>query len=324
MKKIPVIVLAGFLGAGKTTLLNHILKQSLGLRIGVIVNDFGAVNVDALLVAKQTDQKVELSNGCMCCTLGEGGIDETLEQLAYSGSPIDAIVIEASGIAEPGEIAFLVQASKNKHVEFAGIVYVIDAENFHSVQQDVTEHIKLADIILLNKADLVAESKLKAITESCEALNARAPILATTHGQLDPHIFFDIERPQAVQLSLVHALENNHSQHLHAQYQSVSFETEKPLDPIKVQKFLKRPPRGVYRMKGFAYFGMKGYEQKFLLQMVGKRHELIAEEWTDTPRTQLVCIALNMTHKELQMHMEGLVDTAPDNLTNETMLRSFM
>lgn len=189
MKKIPVIVLAGFLGAGKTTLLNHILKQSLGLRIGVIVNDFGAVNVDALLVAKQTDQKVELSNGCMCCTLGEGGIDETLEQLAYSGSPIDAIVIEASGIAEPGEIAFLVQASKNKHVEFAGIVYVIDAENFHSVQQDVTEHIKLADIILLNKADLVAESKLKAITESCEVLNARAPILATTHGQLDPHIF---------------------------------------------------------------------------------------------------------------------------------------
>lgn len=323
MKKIPVIVLAGFLGAGKTTLLNHILKQSLGLRIGVIVNDFGAVNVDSLLVAQQTDEKVELSNGCMCCTLGEGGIDETLEQLAYSGSPIDAIVIEASGIAEPGEIAFLVQASKNKLVELAGIVYMVDTENFASVRQDIAEHMKMADIILLNKTDLVDAHRLQEVVKASEQLNSRAPIVPIKHGQFDPKVLFDIKQPQVVQLSLMHAAED-HSDHLHTHYHSVSFETEKPLDPIKAQAFLKQPPRGVYRMKGFAYFGMKGYEQKFVVQMVGKRHELRTEEWIDKPSTQLVCIGVGIEREELKRHMDDLIDTAPDNLTDGTMLRAFI
>lgn len=322
MKKIPVIILAGFLGAGKTTLLNYILKNSLGMRIGVIVNDFGAVNVDALLVAQQTDKKVELSNGCICCTLGDGEMDETLDQLAHPGSKIDAIIIEASGIAEPGEIAFLIQASQNKYIEYAGITYVIDVKNFSDTQlqhPEMTEHIRMADLLVLNKVDSASREKQHEVVELCERLNPRAPLIKAA-GSIDPKILFDIDEPVALQLSFAHT--DTHEEHLHSQFSSVEFVNGAPLDPHHLQAFLKSPPKGVYRMKGVVYFGMKGYEQKFVLQFVGKRFTLYAEEWSDgeMPSSAIVCIGADMDELEVRAALEQCVDKSPDNLNEKTML----
>ena len=129
MKKIPVIILAGFLGSGKTTTLNHILRSSNGKKIGVIVNDFGEVNIDSLLVSRQTDNTMELSGGCICCQMNDGGLDEILATFSHPNSKIDAIVIEASGIAEPIDLRKLILYSSNKSISMNGVVYIVDAKN---------------------------------------------------------------------------------------------------------------------------------------------------------------------------------------------------
>lgn len=322
-RKIPVIIVAGFLGSGKTTLLNYLLRQSLGMRIGVIVNDFGSVNIDAMLVGKQAEGKIEMSNGCICCTLGEGGIDETLDQLAYKGSDIDAIIIEASGIAEPGEVAFLVQASGNTYIEPSGIVYIVDAAHYketRSQHEEIAQHIKVADILIVNKVDSVGEQVVTEIAGELRQQNQRAPIVKTVNSQIDPKILFDIKESEGVQLSFAHIHENDHAEHLHSTYTSVVFETDKPLDPQALQQFLKYPPRGVHRMKGFAYFGMKGLEQKFIVQMVGKHYKMHTEEWEESPKTQLVVIGINLDTETIISKLEQCIDSQPDVLTKENVL----
>src|SRR3989337_2768332 len=102
-RKIPILALTGFLGAGTTSLLNYIRTENKGLKMGVIVNDFGAINIDSMLVARQTDSQLELSNGCIYCAAEDSGLDDAIGQLAHSGSLLDYIVIEASGLAEPSE-----------------------------------------------------------------------------------------------------------------------------------------------------------------------------------------------------------------------------
>ncbi|SER63508.1 CobW/HypB/UreG, nucleotide-binding domain [Actinokineospora terrae] len=127
---IPVLVVAGFLGAGKTTLLNHLLHTASDLRVGVIVNDFGKVNIDALTVAAQVDSMVSLGNGCLCCAVDPEELDAMLERLAHPDGPVDVIVIEASGLAEPPAMVKMVLASANPHIRYGGLVEVVDAAEF--------------------------------------------------------------------------------------------------------------------------------------------------------------------------------------------------
>ena len=115
---IPILLLTGFLGAGKTSLLNHLLSNDDGLKIGVIINDFGQVNIDSMLVAAQTDTALELSNGCICCSLEGENLDDAIGQLAHQGSRLDYIVVEASGLAEPRELATMLRLLKNNYAHF--------------------------------------------------------------------------------------------------------------------------------------------------------------------------------------------------------------
>jgi G3E family GTPase len=126
---IPVVVLAGFLGSGKTTLLNHLLRTSGGTRIGVVVNDFGRINIDAFAVSAQVDSMVSLSNGCLCCAVDGTELDAMLEKLA--SADLDVIVIEASGLAEPSTLVRMVLQAPG--VEYGGLIYVVDAVEFAAV-----------------------------------------------------------------------------------------------------------------------------------------------------------------------------------------------
>lgn len=133
------MAIVGFLGSGKTTLLNHILNENQGLKIGVIVNDFGDINIDSMLVARQTDQELELSNGCICCTLEGNSLDDAIGQLAHAGSTIDYIVIEASGLAEPKELLRLLVNSKNDYARFDSLVAVVDASNVLDTKKNIQD-----------------------------------------------------------------------------------------------------------------------------------------------------------------------------------------
>lgn len=298
---IPVVIVTGFLGSGKTTLLNHLLNNKQGARIGVIVNDFGSVNVDAILVNGQVDSMLSLSNGCLCCVVDAGGLDAMLGKLARPGQ-IDLIVIEASGLADPRDLIRMMAAAQNPDIAYHGLIEVVDAEEFGANaarHPELLEHLKVADLIVLNKIDRVPDHE--PLLSTVDSLAAGAPVLPTEHGRIDPAMLFDgagmrVDHHGPRQLSFEDLLadergDHAHS-HLHAGYQSVEFTTEEPLHPRRFLDFLNDRPAGVYRIKGFAYFGVPGHEQKFLVQVVGGfvRFERVPWERGEEHRTQLVLI----------------------------------
>ena len=288
---IPVLVLTGFLGAGKTTLLNHLLRTSSGTRVGVVVNDFGAVNIDAMTVAGQVDSMVSLSNGCVCCVTDEGGLDDVFGVLARPNAPVDVIVVEASGLAEPQAVARQVLASANRHVEYGGLVQVVDAVEFERTRArhaELDKHVRIADLVVLNKSDRLAESELNRVLGVVTDLVDGAAIVTTSHGQVDPALLFDLhERPKPAQLSFDDL--DDHSDHVHAVYQSAEFHIDQPLNPRLLVELLNDRPAGLFRIKGFVHFGQR---KKYVLHVVGGFLRFTTASWTrDEPRrTQLVLI----------------------------------
>ena len=189
-RKIPVVMVSGFLGAGKTSLLNNILRDSPQLKIGAIVNDFGKINIDNRLVSGTfSENQIELSNGCICCMLGDNGLREPLDILANENSELDAILVEASGIAEPYDLMNTLRYSGNQFTFFGGNIYLIDAKNFELAQKEFPTHfkkcLKTADILLITKTDLVSPEKVAEIRQFARELNARALILASRIADLD-------------------------------------------------------------------------------------------------------------------------------------------
>jgi Ni2+-binding GTPase involved in maturation of urease and hydrogenase len=172
-RQIPVVVLAGFLGSGKTTLLNHLLHHSGGSRIGAVVNDFGAIEIDAMAVAGALgDSTVSLGNGCLCCAVDVGELDSYLERLARPSAGIDIVVIEASGLAEPQELVRMVLASERPEIVYGGLVEVVDAAEFDDTRArhpEVDRHLALANLVVVNKLDRAADLRRRLAPSWCTA-----------------------------------------------------------------------------------------------------------------------------------------------------------
>jgi G3E family GTPase len=280
---IPVAVLAGFLGAGKTTLLNHLLRNRDGRRIGVLVNDFGRIGIDAMTVAGQVDAMVKLGNGCLCCAVDVAGLDAMLARLTRRSLRLDAIVIEASGLAEPREMVRQVLSSTNPRVTYGGLIGVVDAEHLGRVRAahpHVDGHLSVADLVVLTKADRVDAEALAAVRELVERLSGGRPVVVSSHGRLDPALLFDPvfaprRRPRAEQLSLEEAWVPDAGSgapppgHLHDGYASVDVRLDEPLDPGAFLAFLDARPPGLFRAKGLVTFAAPGRARTFSVQTVG-------------------------------------------------------
>ncbi|MGW2692645.1 CobW family GTP-binding protein [Streptomyces sp. NPDC001296] len=220
-QQIPVVVLAGFLGSGKTTLLNHLLHHSGGSRIGAIVNDFGAIEIDAMAVAGALgDSTVSLGNGCLCCAVDVSELDGYLDRLAQPSAGIDVIVIEASGLAEPQELVRMVLASEQPRVVYGGLVEVVDAVEFDATREkhpELDRHLALADLVVVNKTDRVGESgrsdEGERVLRLVHTLTDGAAVVPAAYGRIDPELLFDC-RPAEERIGQL-SFDDLHRQHDH-------------------------------------------------------------------------------------------------------------
>ncbi len=263
---VPVLALAGFLGSGKTTLLNHLLRNSRGVRIGALVNDFGAVNIDAMFVAGQVDAMASLSNGCICCATDASEAAEMLGRLAAVRPALDLIVVEASGIAEPPVLARTIAAAGDDRFHYAGLVLVVDAAQ----PADLGHGVRVADLVVLNKVGDAADPE--SVAAEVRAQNPRVPLVHTDFARVDPSLLIDppVRRPPQgpTQLSLDELLleDAEHHDHEHPAYQSIEFGSDAPVNPRRFLAFLRDRPAGLYRAKGFVDFGAGG---RYGVQLVG-------------------------------------------------------
>ncbi|WP_175408459.1 GTP-binding protein [Streptomyces sp. TRM64462] len=305
-QQIPVVVLAGFLGSGKTTLLNHLLRSARGTRIGVMVNDFGSIEIDAMTVAGQVGSTVSLGNGCLCCAVDASELDTYLETLTRPSTRLDVIVIEASGLAEPQELVRMILASDNDRIVYGGLVQVVDAAEFDATRTrhpETDRHLAIADLVVVNKADRVPQPELRRVQDAVSGLAGRAAVIGAAYGRIDPELLFDrVARTDdldgARQLSFedlyadAYDAAHPHERHPHTAYETVSFTADAPLHPRRLMDFLDSRPDGLYRIKGFVDFGDADPRNRYAVHAVGRILRFYPQPWPDGEQrlTQLVLI----------------------------------
>ncbi|MDI1458471.1 GTP-binding protein [Streptomyces sp. ATE26] len=319
-QQIPVVVLAGFLGSGKTTLLNHLLHHSGGSRIGAIVNDFGAIEIDAMAVAGALgDSTVSLGNGCLCCAVDASELDVYLDRLAAPAAGVDVIVIEASGLAEPQELVRMVLASEHPGIVYGGLVEVVDAAEFDDTRTrhpEIDRHLALADLVVVNKLDRAPDAgRVLALVRS---LTDRAAVLPATYGRVDPEFLFDCrpseERIGQLSFDDLHEhRDDDHAGHLHTGYDSLSFASGPPMDPRRLMRFLDSRPEGLYRIKGYVDFGPYDPLNRYAVHAVGRFLRFRPEPWpaAGSRRTQLVLIGSGIDADALHKELEACGNDAP-------------
>lgn len=311
---VPVTILTGFLGAGKTTLLNRILHGDHGLRIAVLVNDFGAINIDSQLVVGVEGETVNLSNGCICCTIRDDLLMETV-RLLKRPEPPEYIIVETSGVSDPAAVAMtFLMPELQPYVTVDGIITVADAEQLFHVDADYNQvamgQIEVADIVVLNKIDRITPEKLTDVREQMTRLIPDVRILETTYGSVPLELLLGVGEydptklaGRAVQDIHVHEegeqADLNHDDHHHDHdhdhslvFNTWSWTSDKPLVLDAVRKMVDSLPNTIYRCKGV--LNLNDYpDQRAVLQIVGRRASLtLGERWGEAkPTSQLVVIA---------------------------------
>jgi G3E family GTPase len=313
-KPIPVSILTGFLGAGKTTLLNYILKQQHQYKFAVIINEVGKIGVDGQLVETQKEEVVEMSNGCLCCTVRKDLVKGVQNLLKKGG--FDYLLIETTGIAEPGPIAqtFLNIPQLQQLVRMDSIITVVDSEQILKQLKETEtarEQITMADFLLLNKTDLVDERALANVELEIRALNAHATIFRTNQSQanlselLDMHAF-DVDQKLAVDPKFLDELTQRH----HHEINSISFEFEKPFSIEALELFVQEMSdrEKIYRSKGFLW--IKDNPRRAVFHGVNNRFTLMWDKLWEKGQarsSQLVFIGKQLQEERLRAELEKCV-----------------
>ncbi|HZL40100.1 MAG TPA: GTP-binding protein [Pseudolabrys sp.] len=333
-EKIPVTVLTGYLGAGKTTLLNRILSEPHGKKFAVIVNEFGEIGIDNELVVNADEEVFEMNNGCICCTV-RGDLVRIIDGLMRRKGKFDAIIVETTGLADPAPVAqtFFMDEQVGAKTKLDAVVTVADAKWLKDRLKDAPEaknQIAFADVILLNKTDLVTPTELAEIEARIRGINPYARLHRTERAKIDiaevlGRNAFDLGRildiepaflEAAVKDERVHDHDHHHHgglKHYHDEdMQSVSIKTDKPLNPDKfftwVQDLVATEGKDILRCKGILNF--KDDPERFVFQGV---HMILdgdhQRKWRDgeTRDSRIVFIGRHLPEEKIRSGFESCV-----------------
>jgi G3E family GTPase len=274
---VPITLLTGFLGAGKTTLVNRVLKGEPGVPVGVLVNDFGAVNIDQALIAGHSEGVLSLANGCICCSLRGDLVSAVMRLLDRPDAP-QRILLEASGVADPAAIAgtFLAPAFRRR-LRLDGIVCVVDAEQGLLVPEHAAlqlRQIAYADLVVINKTDLAGPARVAELRARIRSEFAGARLFDTVHCAVPPGLLFSTSERARGETS---APAEPHAQ----RFESWSLPTRAAFSRDALHDLARQLPPAVYRAKGIVRLGGRGLrpDQRGILQIVGRRTDL----WVDGP-----------------------------------------
>jgi G3E family GTPase len=292
---LPVTVLNGFLGAGKTTLLNRMLREPAAERLGVLVNDFGALCIDAELIEVRTEDRIALSNGCICCSI-QDDLAAALVRLAELNPGITRIVVECSGLSHPaGVLAVLESPLVARCARINAVVCLVDAAGFQELDYRSTElaidQAAYSDLVVLNKVDLVGQSQVDAIRSVLLGAQPHMCILTASFADVSPALVFD---PDPAWLGQPRSGISTSGEGFSADaYESVSVVWNEPIDLAGFRRFDASLPAGLLRAKGVLQFRSEegGCHTRGTYQRVGKRAVLSADcPWTGGAGGRLVLI----------------------------------
>ena len=278
---IPFTVIGGFLGAGKTTLLNRLLAGADGRRFAVLVNDFGALDIDGSLIAVHGGDTIALANGCLCCTIGDSLVTALLALLERP-ERFDHIVVEASGVADPGRIADL--ATLEPRLIRDGVIVVVDAAEIRARATDrrvgdtIVRQLKAADLLVLNKRDLIEDAgELRAWL----AGRSTAPVIEARHAGVALDLLFGLDRHGEAASAAADQ-----------EFKSWSYEWLEPVERESLLAMLRDVPEGVLRAKGIVRFA-DAADRRFIVHMVGRRIEVSEQgAWPRNDATRLVLLGV--------------------------------
>ena len=327
-ENIPITIISGFLGSGKTTLLNHILSNQKGLKTAVLVNEFGEIGIDNELIIKTEEEMIELSNGCICCSIN-GELVEAIKKLINNNKNLDYIIIETTGLADPLPVAITLLGSELRDkTRLDSIITLIDAENFNNVVMESSigrSQIIYGDILLLNKCDLVSDQNIEKTIDKIKEIKNDARILKSVKGNIPLNLLLSVghfETDISNQTKSDHQHTHKHDDtHVHAHthdhskeennkiegFLSVSFQTKKPFSLRKFQYFLDNQLKdNVFRAKGILWFSES--ERRHLFHLAGKRISIDDSEWEDERNNQLVLIGKELDEKSLLSQLNECIE----------------
>jgi G3E family GTPase len=305
---VPVVLVAGFLGAGKTTVVNHLLAHADGRRIAAVVNDFGAINIDAELITGAADGVVSLSNGCICCSL-EGDLLRTLAGLLRRDPPPELIVIETSGVADPMDVVRnLMDPVIWREAPLETVLCVVDATTPVTMLDDALLHSQLraADVVALSKVDLADAADQTLMRDAIRAMHPTAVLVDAPHGEVPAALLFpaDVDRVPA-------SREPGRQRPAADRFETLSWTSEAPVSLSRFQEAIGRLAPKLVRAKGL-FEAIEQPGKLMVFQFAGRRATLapVGTPREGVPRTRIVFVAELgvLSRDEIDGIMQGCID----------------